>query len=175
VNHPDMRDGIVRHCPSAAADSPNARVLGVVIGTPVSPHVAYLPRPVPFTESMKSLLGGLHPGEVFRLTSPCVEKRCHFFSGHHCRLGERIARTQVPDALAVSPCSIRARCRWFAEQGSAVCHGCSQVVTELPTGPADASRPQKPGHRHLPIVPTRSAIIADHEPGRTDHEKSKPQ
>src|SRR4051812_6355918 len=118
----------VHHCPSAAAESRDARIFGLVLGAPGAPRVEYLVQPEQFAKAMESQLGGLHPGEVFRLTSPCVEARCHHYSGHHCRLGERVAKAQNGTAASLAACPIRGQCRWFAEQGGAACDPCSRVI-----------------------------------------------
>lgn len=149
---PQIGDDPGYRCPSAAAESSEARVFGVVLGASGAPRVEYFPQQVPFTRAMESQLGGLHPGEVFRFTSPCVKERCIQYSGHHCRLGERVARGARVVEPNLAPCAIRDECRWFAEQGGRACYGCSRVVTELPVRVSADGPVPKRGRRHLPLV-----------------------
>jgi hypothetical protein len=43
----------------------------------------------------------------------------------------RIARYPHPVVKALPVCTIRAECRWFAQEGRAACERCPQVVTEV--------------------------------------------
>lgn len=148
------------YCPSAAAESPEARVFGVVLEVQGSTRVEYLARSLALTPAMQEQLGGLHPGEVFRLTSSCVEKGCRHFSGSHCRLGARIAKTASGD-WPLPDCAIREGCRWFAEQGLSVCGPCSSVVTERPIELTAEKASGRAGRRHLPIVAATTAVNAN--------------
>jgi len=110
-----------------------ARIFGVLGGSDAEPRVAYLKPGVRVPKSMLAQLAGrVEPTEVFRFAASCEEHRCSHFDGTRCQLGERIARELDPVVDALPPCQIRATCRWFAEQGGAVCLRCPQIVTRVP-------------------------------------------
>ena len=120
----------MRWCPSAPATDPEGVVFGIVGGTPEEPRVGYLERALPIDEDILGLVPGVEPTEVLRIAAPCAEHACQHFSGHHCRLGERLADAAEPVILGLLPaCQIRSVCRWHAEQGKAVCLRCPGVVT----------------------------------------------
>ena len=128
------------HCPSAPANAPDAKVFGVIVGSHDAPRVAYLEEPTPFTEETAALAEGLDPGEVFRVTSRCFESGCVHYQSSRCSLGDEI-HSRAPSVESLPPCSIRAQCRWFAEQGPSVCLRCPAVVTSKPSASA------KPGDK----------------------------
>jgi hypothetical protein len=114
-----------------------AHVFAVLSANPDEPRIAYLK---PGVRVPKSILTGLRlsepavdPTEIFRFAASCEEHRCTHYDGTHCRLGERVARQLEPVVDTLPPCQIRATCRWFAEQGRAVCLRCPQIVTRLPS------------------------------------------
>jgi hypothetical protein len=125
-------------CPSASRDSATV-VLGVAMTTG---EIAYAsPRVTASPDLLAALSAGLASLESrYRLAGPCAEARCGFWSGTGCSLGEELARSfaishRSPDAADVMPkCSIRAECRWFAEQGRAACHACPHVITDTRFG-----------------------------------------
>lgn len=126
-------------CPSAPAEAGVALVFGVVGGEANAPELQYLSEPVPLTPELSSLADGIQPEEVYRMTSRCQEQRCQHFTGSSCRLGQRL-RDELPAVTSELPaCSIRATCRWFQEQGTAICFRCPAVVTQVP-----AVAPQPP-------------------------------
>ena len=120
-------------CPSAPATAEGAEVFGVVVGTVEAPRVEYLSEPLPVTAELLSGLGESRAGEVLRVRASCAKSACVHFSESHCRLGEQIAALPPPSAARsrLPPCTIRASCRWFAEQGAAACSQCSAIVTEV--------------------------------------------
>jgi hypothetical protein len=126
-----------RDCPSAQPDMSGARIFGVLSGSSGEPRVAYLKPGVRVPNGILAQLGtSLDPTEVFRFAAACEEHRCNHFDGARCRLGERIARELNPVVDALPPCQIRITCRWFAEQGGAVCLRCPQIITRVPADDA---------------------------------------
>lgn len=119
-------------CPSAQPDMEQARVFGVIAGTPEAPQIAYLGAGVAVDLRVGDQLGVVAPTQVFRFAAKCEENRCSHFSSGKCSLGERIVRqlSEVVEELPV--CQIRAGCRWYAEQGAAACRRCPQVITMIP-------------------------------------------
>ena len=59
-----------------------------------------------------------------RFAGPCATTACTYW-GNGCRLGRFVADGAPRDG---QPCAISERCRWFAENGSAACQRCDQVV-----------------------------------------------
>ncbi len=140
-------------CPSAPALDEGAQVFGVVVGGASTPQVAYLERPVRLTDEVRALADGLKPSEVFRMVGRCVESTCVHFSGSHCELGERIAAAEAPSDAELPSCSIRAHCRWFAEQQVAACLRCPQIVTDVPVAvPVAPQRAAEKRRRHLKLI-----------------------
>jgi hypothetical protein len=131
-------------CPSARSGDDDAVVFGVAEGTATAPMVAYLRHPLPLVE-VRHLAGDLEPQEVFRTAAPCAMSACVHFTGSNCSLVTRLVARVEPVVEKPPPCSIRSRCRWWAEQGVAACRRCPQLVTIdfAPTpGLADAARPR---------------------------------
>jgi hypothetical protein len=116
-------------CPSAQPDMQDASAFGVVLRDSGQPRVAYL-KPdatIPLDDPVR--WRGVHPLQVVRIAARCEELKCQHFNGATCSLGRRVA-TQLPPVVDdLPPCRVRTRCRWFAEQGAAVCRRCPQVTT----------------------------------------------
>ena len=111
-----------------------AVVFGVVGGSVEQPLVEFLSTPVP-PRDVEALAGEAPLGDIVRIGAACEEQSCVHFDGARCGLGERVA-TMLPAVVPRLPrCSLRSTCRWFAEQGGAVCLRCPQVIT------TDAPRP----------------------------------
>ncbi len=127
-------------CPSAQPEMTDARIFGVVAGSPEEPRVAYLKAGATVSEEMLEGLGGLRPTQVFRYSARCEESRCAQFDKGCCSLGRRIAERlpEVTDALP--SCQIRPTCRWHSEIGRAACLRCPQVMTLVPSGESGLAR-----------------------------------
>lgn len=121
-------------CPSAQPDMAEARVIGMVSGTADAPRIAYLKAEAVIPAADVTMDGELSSSEVFRFAARCEEQRCSQFAGGRCSLGERIVKGTDAVVDALPPCTIRATCRWFAEQGEPACLRCPQVVTLIPLG-----------------------------------------
>lgn len=118
----------------------DARIFGVVAGTPEAPRVAYLKAEAAVTDEMLQGLGDLRPTQVFRYAARCEESRCAQYCNGCCSLGQRIAELlpEVTDALP--SCTIRPTCRWYAEIGRAACLRCPQVMTLVPADQGELAR-----------------------------------
>lgn len=109
-------------CPSSRADRPGSVAFAVAGGE-------YLQQPVP-ASAVVGLASPAQPTQVFRFTSPCEGAACPNFHNSLCQLGRRVVEG-LPEVVSSLPaCRIRASCRWFAEQGGAICRRCPQIVTE---------------------------------------------
>jgi len=122
-------------CPSTSAENAT-QVIGVVqrVNDPDSARVAYAGGPVAFTSELRALTEPVDAAEVLRLAGPCAEQRCAHHVNDRCSLGER-AVSILPAVVPRAPrCSIRSRCRWYAEQGMAACLRCPGIVTSTRQG-----------------------------------------
>jgi hypothetical protein len=134
-------------CPSAEADSPDAVVLGVMLGSADEPRLRPLEHPVPVTDEILATTAPLPPTRVLRLAATCQEDTCRHFAEGRCAFGAKLVRLLPPVTATLPYCRIRNRCRWFAEEGPAACFRCPQVVTEAvdPSPPmAAAADPLNP-------------------------------
>lgn len=118
-------------CPSAQPHSEDARVIGVVLGSVEEPEIAYTKKGVAVSEEMLKAVGPADPTRVFRFAGKCVNGGCAQFRNGACRLGADVLAgiPAVTDRLPA--CTIRATCRWFAENGPDVCRRCARVVTTV--------------------------------------------
>ena len=115
-------------CPSSRPE-PGSVVFAVRTADPERAGVRYLDAPVPTTATVLALADPVDPREVFRFGAPCATHECAHFTGTRCSLVERLVG-QLPPAVDELPaCRIRARCRWFAEEGPAACVRCPMVLT----------------------------------------------
>ena len=108
-----------------------AIVLGVREELPDAPQIAYLQHPLPITDGLLALTGSIHPTEVLRFAAPCEEKACRHFDGTDCRLATRIVQILPAVVDTLPPCSIRAQCRWFRQEGRPACLRCPQIMTQV--------------------------------------------
>jgi hypothetical protein len=145
-------------CPSAQPDWKGSRAFGVILGTTEEPRFVPLTETVPVTPELLKATEPALPAEVLRFAAPCARTSCQHFSNDRCHLAEKFSR-RLPVVTAIGPpCPIRRECRWFAQEGTAACLRCPQVVTtnrsptELMQATADPTTPvSAPGQ---PAVPT---------------------
>lgn len=116
-------------CPSAPPDQKDARVIGVVGGSPAEPRVGYLERALPVIPSVLALAQGLDVREIFRTAAPCAESSCQHFDGNDCSLVTRVVSGLPAVVDELPPCPIRRDCRWFRQEGRLACERCPQIVT----------------------------------------------
>lgn len=117
-------------CPSAPPDWDGAVAIGIVGGTVEVPRVSSLAAPLPVTDELLKLAGPVEPTEVFRFAAPCAKDGCRHFGGGACQLAAKVVKLLEPAADRLPYCTIRAGCRWYAQEGGAACLRCPQVVTD---------------------------------------------
>ena len=117
-------------CPSADAEMSGSVIFGVVVGTPTEPHVVHLDRVKPIPQELLTLEAPVKPSEIFRIAATCIENGCKHFDGNNCRLTERIIEGLPAVAEQIPACAIRAKCRWWHQEGAAACLRCQQVVRD---------------------------------------------
>ena len=80
---------------------------------------------------------GRKPEKRFRFSQPCVEGNCHHWTGSRCGVIDRALQVaeeaKAIDASdeALPKCTIRRRCRWFAQAGRKACAVCPLVITDV--------------------------------------------
>jgi hypothetical protein len=127
-------------CPSMTSIGPDARVFGVLTGSPAAGfEVGYLTEALPATPAFLAAAAPAEPTEVFWAAAPCVERCCKHFDGTNCRLAARITAILDRAVSALPRCAIRPRCRWCHQKGRAACLRCPQVTTEQ-RNPSDLDR-----------------------------------
>ena len=123
------RDGELL-CPSSRGTLEGSRLIGVVTSQAGGPRVVPTERAVPVTPEILELAGPVAPTEVFRFASPCQTGRCPHFQNQACQLAVRSVDLLGPVVDELPKCSIRSECRWFRQEGAAICKRCPQVVTD---------------------------------------------
>ena len=149
-------------CPSAQPEMLDARVFGIIGGTPEAPRVAYLKENAVVDPVVFGKLKGVEPTHVFRFAARCEEHRCAHFNGSRCTLAQRIVEKLKPVVDLLPPCLIRPTCRWFAEVGSEACLRCPQVVTKIPKGDDGLNQAAR-----VPILDEIQAEKANNVPGQS--------
>ena len=116
-------------CPSAPHQHPEARLLGVVLEEEGAPRVSYVEKGVDLPEEFDAEQLGVDPGHALRFAAPCANKGCGQWKEGGCGLGREIIKRLQPVVDVAPACTLRATCRWFAENGTASCLRCPQIVT----------------------------------------------
>ncbi len=154
-------------CPSAPFDHPEAKLLGVVLEDEGTPQVAYTDKGASLPDDFDAEELGIDPGHSLRFSAPCANSGCGQWRGGGCGLGKAILEQLQPVVDVVPACTLRATCRWFAENGTQSCLRCPQVTTKAPTSTAVRVAPR------TPIGPQRPSPIPSptHSPdsGATVH------
>ena len=131
-------------CPSAQPDMEDSLVLGVLEDTPDGKRLAWIEQPQAVTPQLLSLTREVDPRNIFRFAARCEESRCVHFDGQDCNLATRIVQI-LPRAVEVlPPCSIRAECRWYQQEGKAACFRCPEVATHVDQPTAEIIRVATP-------------------------------
>jgi hypothetical protein len=126
------REDLDFSCPSAPPDSEDAKVFGVVLGDIDEPRVAYLERGTSVPEDLIANASDVVSlTRIFRFSGKCVNGACAQFKDGQCRLGADVAAKMDAVTDRIPACTIRATCRWFAENGPEVCLRCPRVVTTV--------------------------------------------
>lgn len=118
-------------CPSAQPEMSQSMVLGVMGGTEEEPRLSYLEEPQPVSDDLLALTGPVRPTEIFRFAARCEESACSHFDGARCLLATRIVQILPAVEESLPPCTIRATCRWFQQEGKEACFRCPQIVTQI--------------------------------------------
>jgi hypothetical protein len=116
-------------CPSSQPTVEGAQIFGIIGGTVDRPHASYLKKGVEVTPDLIEQVGDIDPKRVFRFSGQCMNSACGQFRNGQCRLGQDIVRMLKPVVEQLPACTIRATCRWYAENGRDACLRCPQVVT----------------------------------------------
>jgi hypothetical protein len=145
ISSRDMQLGNVL-CPSARCEE-GAILLGIVGSTGSVGYI--MPEIVVDAEFVGQAHRGRAPEKRFRFAQPCIEGRCLHWTGARCEVIDRALKVKN-DALpsdeiekALPHCSIRIRCRWFAQEGPQACRVCPYVITDLwpeDANPSEADR-----------------------------------
>jgi hypothetical protein len=119
-------------------------VFAVRTGDPDQHGERYLDRTLPVTQEILDLADPVDPREVFRFGAPCATTGCVHFTGSRCSLVQRIVDQVEPAVADLPPCRLRARSRWFAEEGGAACLRCPVILTLQPAPAPDMARAAAP-------------------------------
>ncbi len=117
-------------CPSAPPTIGEAVLIGVVTGSPEAPRVVPTEAVLPVTVDLLAMADPVRPSEVFRFASPCRAEACVHFESGACQLAARGTKLLDPVTEDLPPCPIRRDCRWFRQEGAAICKRCPQVITD---------------------------------------------
>jgi hypothetical protein len=82
------------------------------------------------TQALLDLAGPVSPTEVFRFAATCRTSACTHFQGGACQLAARSVEILSEVSVALPHCAIRPACRWFRQEGPAICRRCPQIVTD---------------------------------------------
>ncbi|HEV2426057.1 MAG TPA: nitrogen fixation protein [Terriglobia bacterium] len=117
-------------CPSSRGALADSVLIGVVTAQADGPRVVPTERALPVTPEILALAEPVSPSEVFRFASPCQAGKCPHFQNQACQLAVRSVKLLEPVEDGLPKCSIRPHCRWFRQEGAAICKRCPQVVTD---------------------------------------------
>ena len=123
--------GNEKTCPSARC-TPGASLLGVLGADGRIKHVRTSMR---IDEDFVERAHQSGPPEAhMRFAAPCVESHCEQWTGGACGVINQVLvhlETKAPDMASddIPPCTIRATCRWYSQQGQIACKACDLVVT----------------------------------------------
>lgn len=120
-------------CPSAPAKV-GVKILGIVNADGV---VEYLGSDFVATSEFVDAAAEVgDPEQRFRFSAPCIHEGCGQWTDGHCSVPERVREFLDPgDDAALPRCGIRPHCRWFAQDGPAICRICPLVVRSGPAVP----------------------------------------
>src|SRR5829696_2703093 len=119
-------------CPSARCEE-GAILLGIVGKDGVVGYVSPLIRVD--KDFVRQAYKGRTPEKRFRFSQPCIERGCLQWTDSRCGVIDRALQAKeeanaTNTAIDVLPnCTIRPRCRWFAQVGHRACTVCPLVVT----------------------------------------------
>ncbi len=117
-------------CPSAEPEMDGSVIFGIVTGTPERPELVHLPQTKQIPPELLTLESPVKPTEIFRIAATCIERDCQHFDGTNCRLIGRIVDGLPTVTESLPACPIRAKCRWWQQEGKEACQRCLQVVRD---------------------------------------------
>jgi hypothetical protein len=117
-------------CPSAPGTLDDSVLIGVVTIHPDGPRVVPTERAFSVTPEILKMAEPVSPSEVFRFASTCRGAKCQHFKNEACQLAVRSVDLLEAVVDDLPKCPIRSRCRWFRQEGSAICKRCPQIVTD---------------------------------------------
>lgn len=114
-------------CPSAPAEV-GARVLSVRSPEGVAEYLVTDLRVTP--DFLEALSAVPNVDGRFRFASSCVSSACAQWQDGRCSVPSKSAEViaQLPSDADLPRCSIRASCRWFAQEGKTVCLTCPLIT-----------------------------------------------
>jgi hypothetical protein len=118
------------NCPSSHPNQNGSSVIGVAEKRDGKVRVSFLPELVPLDAVAHLIPNTIPVTEVLRLAGPCLEERCGHFEKGRCTLVSRIVARLPTVVDRLSPCALRASCRWWHQEGPEACRRCSQIVSE---------------------------------------------
>jgi hypothetical protein len=128
--HIDLRAASELLCPSAPPSADESVLIGVVTGAPGQARVVPTARPMPVTHELLQMAEPVRPSEVFRFAAACRDEQCVHFKNNACQLAARSVHLLEAVSEELPPCPIRPKCRWFRQEGPAICKRCPQVITD---------------------------------------------
>src|SRR5215217_3316213 len=124
-----------RLCPSARCEE-GAILLGIVGEDGVVGYVS--PLITIDNDFVQQAHKGRTPEKRFRFSQPCIEDGCQQWTGSRCGVIDRALQAAEEESVggvfkdaALPKCTIRPRCRWFAQVGRSACAVCPLVITEV--------------------------------------------
>jgi hypothetical protein len=117
-------------CPSALPSAKDSLLIGVVTGVPGRPRILPTARAMPVTPELLQSAAPVRPSEVFRFAAGCGGEQCVHFKNEACQLAARSVQLLEEVSEELPTCPIRPKCRWFRQEGPAICKRCPQVVTD---------------------------------------------
>ncbi|MEB3416059.1 hypothetical protein VCJ71_08280 [Alteriqipengyuania sp. WL0013] len=151
-----MTDKLALDCPSAPHQHPEAKLFGVVLEEEGQPRVAYLDKQARQPDRLDVEALGVDPGHALRFSAPCANSGCGQWRDGGCGLGKEIVKRLAPVVDVAPACTLRATCRWFAENGTASCLRCPQITTKRRADEAVLPPPRMP---RTPFGPHRPHAI----------------
>ncbi|MET7770003.1 hypothetical protein [Nocardia sp. NPDC005366] len=116
-------------CPSAPADPGESVLIGVAEVVSGALRIVSTSRPEPVTQDILDAAAPLEPTQLFRFAGKCRDA-CIHFQNDECRIATGSVQLLDEVVSELPHCSIRKHCRWFRQEGAAICRRCPQVLTQ---------------------------------------------
>jgi hypothetical protein len=117
-------------------------------------RLAYLDEAVAVSPELLRRTAPLDPTAVLRVSAPCETTACPHYEDKRCSLAEKVAHLLPAAVDTLAPCPIRKTCRWFAQEGKAICMRCAGVTTTVdhPAEPMRFVADPRTRLRHLTVL-----------------------